>query len=215
MIWRRQDIKIQIGQSEIGVKILKDGLRRLCNHAQDDWDLHIDTFLFSYNNSIHSSTGFSPFFMMFSFVPLVFPDFGSRSVSSLYSAFKKYQKCLLTAHDNIAKSHENQRLQYDKRRSLEFNFEVSDLVLLDRNGINSATISDSPNVFLPLYIGPFEILAVDIVRQNYTLKLPLSMRCFNVFHVRCLKRYYKPTEFFPARDVMDEPDPVIVEKGFE
>lgn len=201
------------GQSEAAVKIVKDALRRVCNHAQTDWDTKLALILFAINNSIHSATGFRPFYLMFAFEPSVFPNFFSRSNKSMFAEFIRYKDNLVQAHDNIAKSHDRQRLDYDKRRSLEKEFSVGDLVLLRRDGVESATTVDTPNCLLPLYLGPFRILEIDVDRQNYTLDLPHTMRCHRVFHVRCLKRYYTPSEFLSSRVVFDEPDPVQVEDG--
>ena len=35
------------------------------NTEQDDWDEHIDVILFSYCTSIHASTKFTPFYLMY------------------------------------------------------------------------------------------------------------------------------------------------------
>ena len=35
------------------------------NSTQDDWDEHIEPILFSYHTSIHASTNYTPFYLMY------------------------------------------------------------------------------------------------------------------------------------------------------
>lgn len=203
------------GLSEVGIRITKDALRRVCNSSQTDWDTCLAQVMFAYNYSIHSATGFSPFYLMHAFTPRLFPAFLRRGSSTLFSAFQQYEKSLVKCHDSIALSHDRQRNEANKRRSVSVSFKVGDLVLLKRDGIKMPVTSGVPNTLIPLYFGPFRILAVDHERDNYTLALPSSMRVHPTFHIRCLKQFSDPAEFFPGRDVVTIPAPVIIEDGFE
>ncbi len=40
-------------------------LRQFVNHNQDDWDEFLPLCAMAYNSSVHSSTGYTPNFMMF------------------------------------------------------------------------------------------------------------------------------------------------------
>ena len=44
---------------------LQRSLIKLVNENQTDWDTHLDGVLFAYRTSVHKSTGFSPFEIMF------------------------------------------------------------------------------------------------------------------------------------------------------
>ena len=40
-------------------------LVKYINSTQDDWDEHIEPILFSYRTSIHASTNYTPFYLMY------------------------------------------------------------------------------------------------------------------------------------------------------
>jgi transposase InsO family protein len=48
-------------QSEVMVKTLKDMLRYFSNHKQDNWSQQLSALEFAYNNSVHPTTGYTPF----------------------------------------------------------------------------------------------------------------------------------------------------------
>ena len=51
------------GLTERNNRTLKEMLTSFCNAAGDDWDTHLYACEFAYNNSIHPSTGFTPFYL--------------------------------------------------------------------------------------------------------------------------------------------------------
>jgi hypothetical protein len=203
------------GQSEISIKIIKEALARHCNQQQNDWDNCLAAVLFAYNNSIHSTTGFSPFYLMNAFEPRTCPSFTSGKATSFSEIFIQHQRDLEQAHDNIAKAQARQSNEYNKHHSKGLLLKIGDFVLLNRNGINYITDINSPKILLQRYLGPFEVIDIDLDRDNYTLRLPSTMKCHNVFHVRCLKKYFEPAEFFPLRESMNNPAPVDTENGDE
>lgn len=44
------------GQREKDNRTLKDGLAKMVNKEQDDWDLFINPFMHAYHISVHAST---------------------------------------------------------------------------------------------------------------------------------------------------------------
>jgi len=62
------------GQAEVQVRIVKNVLRKFANYSQDNWSDVLPLVEFSLNNSISSSTGYSPFYLFNGFEPRVFPD---------------------------------------------------------------------------------------------------------------------------------------------
>lgn len=46
-------------------------LIKVINQKQDDWDEHIDSILFSYRTSVHASTKYTPFFLMYGRDPVL------------------------------------------------------------------------------------------------------------------------------------------------
>ena len=58
------------GQTERVNLVLQEYLRNYVNADQTDWADHISMTKFSYNNTKHSRTGFSPFMVVFGTEPL-------------------------------------------------------------------------------------------------------------------------------------------------
>ena len=67
-------------KSTIEGRAFKEYLRSYVSKNLDDWDEYISYFVFTYNTCIHSSTGFSPFELMF--------DYKAELPSSLLTAYK-------------------------------------------------------------------------------------------------------------------------------
>jgi transposase InsO family protein len=59
------------GQTERQNQSLEHYFRCYCNHLQDDWVQQAPLAEFAYNNSVHSTTGISPFFAIYGFYPNV------------------------------------------------------------------------------------------------------------------------------------------------
>jgi hypothetical protein len=51
------------GQTERINEVIEAYLRAFTNYTQDDWDEWLDLAEMAFNNSRHSATGFSPFFV--------------------------------------------------------------------------------------------------------------------------------------------------------
>ena len=187
------------GLSEIGIRVIKESLRRVCNHQQDDWDILLDDVLFSINNSVHSSTGFTPLFLMHAFEPITLPKFRDSGPQYLSEAFAKHSTAVEDTHLSLSKAQTRQSNAYNKQHHDNSKLKVGDLVLLDRNGIElSATQSISKKLLNP-WIGPFEVIEFDDEKDNATLRLPFSMKVHNIFHIRCLRKYIPPNTDFPTR----------------
>ena len=53
------------GLAENHMRTMKDALSIYCDESQKDWDLHLNGVSASYNTTINSQTGFTPFFMLY------------------------------------------------------------------------------------------------------------------------------------------------------
>jgi hypothetical protein len=57
------------GQMEIMNQMLETALRIYVNPSRDDWDTHLHGFTMSNNTTLHTATGFSPSFLLYSYQP--------------------------------------------------------------------------------------------------------------------------------------------------
>jgi len=53
------------GLAENHMKTMKDALSIYCNNTQEDWDDHLPGVTMSYNTTVNSQTGHTPYFMMY------------------------------------------------------------------------------------------------------------------------------------------------------
>ena len=119
---------------------------------------------------------------------------------------------MLKARQAMLSSQEDQKVQYDKRRSQAPNYKAGDLVMLESTGVNWPSFKLRPTEAIPTYYGPLEVVKVDKERDNVEIQLPEDMAGVHpVFHSSKLKRYQQPQEFFPTRsDGLARPEPVAV-----
>lgn len=202
------------GGAEVSVRIEKTTLKKMVNHHQDDWTMFLREIQFAFNNSINSMTGFTPFYLAYGVSPLTFPNF-ANSDSTLLLKFKTYQKDVQRAHEVLNKQQQRMMQEYDKRHTSPPLYEIGDLVLLDHEGINWIPEKNVSAKLLQLFIGPFEVLKVDSAYENITLELPPTMKCHNTFHVSKLRPWFPADEFFPDREIPEEPLPEVDENGEE
>ena len=138
------------------------------NPEQDDWDEHIDAILFSYRTSIHASTKFTPFYLMYGReavlpVELQMTDktveklhVDSDTVQSYVAHVEKMKQELFPVVDlNIKKAQKKQKAYYDKRHTSE-KYQLGDLVLV-KNMRNLSRKGGKTDV---RWTGPYSIIVI-------------------------------------------------------
>ncbi|KAG9017981.1 hypothetical protein FRB90_012756 [Tulasnella sp. 427] len=180
-------------------------LRIYCNHRQDDWDTCLPFAEFAYNNSVHSSTGQSPFMANKGYNPM-FTNMPSSAQTNpnaeerlerIESLQQEIQAAMILAQAK-------QKEFYDRHHAAEPIFHVGDKVWLSAENINT----DRPSKKLSAKrLGPFLINTV-VSTHAYELELPHTMRIHPVFHVSLLMPH--TTDTIPGR-VQEPPEPDQVE----
>eukprot|EP00731_Ephydatia_muelleri_P015163 Em0008g883a len=126
---------------------LTKAIVKYINTEQDDWDEHIESMLFSYRTSVHASTKFTPFYLMYgreAVLPvqlqLIDRNQDGSVVDELHvendtvqlyaTQLEKIKKELFPKVDvNIKKAQKKQKEFYDERCTPEKN-QIGDLVLV-------------------------------------------------------------------------------------
>ena len=180
------------GQAEHAVKMAKACLRSFVDYKGKNWDELIPQVEYALNNSISSTTGYTPFKLAYGLDPdqtlaIRDPDLALA-----------IQEKIDWARLQMAIQQDKMEEIANKDRSLPPPIKIGDRVLLKRDGINWPAESQSDMKLLPKYLGPFFALEEDD-HGNLKLELPAVLRIHPWFARDVLKPYYEPNEYFPQR----------------
>ena len=202
------------GQSERTNQTLEQYLRCFINYQQDDWVDFLHMAEFAYNNTIHSSTGYTPFFankgyhprwLMLEHLQISNNPAVNDRVLQLKDIQAKLSDHLLHAQASYKKAADRHRLDCSTN---EPKFRVGDRVWLLRRNVKTTRPCDKLDY---QRLGPFEISG-QINDVAFRLDLPQGMHLHPVFHVSLLEPYV-PT-LIPDRDI-PPPPPVELAEGPE
>ena len=202
------------GQTERVNRVVEDILRSVCAETPKRWSSMLPVVEFALNNSVHASTGYTPFYvngLTHPRVPLTLPPSGSglgggevadrladvspNTVKKQVNAFLATRLNVLRhVQDAMADSQDKQKEYADaKGRGCINDYEVGDQVLLNAKNLPTNVVSAVFKTKLrPRFIGPFKVIAKK--GTAYTLNLPRKLRTHPVFYVAMLKPYRDPSQ---------------------
>ena len=174
------------GQTERQNQTLEQYLRSYVNYQQDDWLEWLTSAEFAYNNSVHSTTGMTPFYAVRGEHPNTGDELPREAcdlpaVNVRLDAVNKLRK-ELTARwkEAVAKQAE----YYDAKHK-PMDYAIDDMVWLSGRNIRTARPSKKLDY---KYYGPYRIVDA-IGEQAYRLSLPEGTKIHPVFHVSLLEPY--------------------------
>ena len=197
------------GQTERVNQVLEQYLRGVVSYQQDDWTTFLPLAEFAYNNTLHSSTGTSPFFANFGFQPRFSISVPSGSVNP--SAEERARRLKEIHQDlilELVNAQDRQMSSANNHRAPAPNFQVGDMVWLLRRNITTTRPCSKLDY---TKLGPFRI-SKRINPVAYRLDLPSHYRIHNVFHVSLLEVYHPST--LPGRK-HTRPPPIKLVSGDE
>ncbi|KAK9395697.1 hypothetical protein NXF25_019058 [Crotalus adamanteus] len=191
------------GAAECANAMVERYLRSYINYQQTNWADLLPFAEVAYNNTIHSSTGFTAFWVVhgIEFVPIPeCPQGDPRSqqphnwVLQIKSVWKSVKKAL-------QKAEQSSKRQADKKRSPRKPFQVGKEVYLSTKYLK---LRRPCKKLGPKYMGPFRIERV-INPVTVRLELPHSLgKVYPVFHSGLLKPVMKSS----FRQIQQPPGPV-------
>ena len=201
------------GQTENANKTLEDMIRAYVSPYQDDWDEHLVSCEFAFNDSEHASHRFTPFYLVHGRhpnVPLTMavkadPDSNSESVKSyaarLRAERQRAREALKQAQDRMVRNENKHRREYT--------FAVGDSVWLAASHLRLPRALTAKRKLLPRYYGPYKVVKVfsDVA---YQLDLPAHFKIHPVIHVSHLKANADGSQDFPHRPEYQAPPPPII-----
>ena len=200
------------GQTERANRSIEEMLRAYVGKRQNDWDDRLGMIEFAYNNLIHSSSGYTPFYLCYC-RQLVSPAMLLSQVELkngvVDSFLRQLEEDMAQAMENLKRAQEKQKRYVDKRR-IELGLNIGDEVLLSNRNLQVQVVAGVSQKLGPLYYGPFTIL--EKLPSAYLLDLPPHMKVHPVFHVSQLKLYRKPKDSLRR---YEKPDPIMTDASEE
>lgn len=143
---------------------LHDFLRHYID-GNNEWDDFVEFAALCYNTSVHESTLFSPYEILFGFEarePSVEPSERDYTYGDYYKTLiKTLDDVRNKAYENLVKTKHRTKVYYDRKINL------NELKIGDKVYIRVLT---SRKKLEPYYEGPYETLDIDYVRKNIIIK---------------------------------------------
>ena len=209
------------GQSERANRTIEEILRCYVAPNHEDWDEHLATLEFAYNDSVNASTGYTPFYVQYGRHPysplaLAFAPAKKPEEKETVTEFaERMQRVYRQVRLAILKAQARQAAYANQNRR-DKEFKVGDKVWLSAQyrRPHMAALNAKPKLN-PSWLGPFEVKRV-ISRSAYELELPPSYGNLHpVFNVSFLKEYVDGNEKFPGRPGRVPPPPPDLIDGEE
>lgn len=180
---------------------LKMMLRKMCEERPTDWDRYLNALLFAYRETPQSSTGFSPFDLLYGRVvrgPLsILKELWTGEVqeTETRSTYQyvldlqdRLEKTCDLAKQELQKSQGRYKSYYNRKAKCR-KFKVGDEVLL--------LLPTDRNKLLMHWKGPF-VIVDKVGSMDYKIDFGHHVK---TFHANLLKRYYRRQEDEPAKVV--------------
>jgi hypothetical protein len=182
------------GQSERANQSIIALLRAFAEQFLHNWDKFLPILEFAFNNTLNSSTGYSPFQVNYGLSPLIPTDMISGTLISIdHEDINLILEKIETIHkivkENLLVAKDKQAASSNKGRKEEL-FKKGDLVWLSSEHILPSTVVVTNSKLKPKFTGPYKVLKV-INDNAYELDLPSSFQGHNVINVSYLKRHVK------------------------
>ena len=182
------------GQSEVMIRTLETVLRPYVERYPTKWSEYLGFAEFAINNSVNSTTGYSPSYLVYGQNPTTveFLELGKSSVESVNEMVSRMGEALRQAKHNYALA-QHSMCKFANRKRRKVDYEVGDKVLIKSSHLPLATDPNLSPKFKRRFVGPFPITE-RISHLAFRVELPKQWGSHDVFHVSKFKKYIAPSE---------------------
>ncbi|QRW02596.1 Retrovirus-related Pol polyprotein from transposon [Ceratobasidium sp. AG-Ba] len=188
------------GQSEIMNQTLEIALRAFVFPSMDNWSDLLNDFSFAYNTMEHTSTGFTPSYLLLGFEPLRPSDLLASTSKSIarptvedpkaVNFAEMMQAIRSQAQDALKLAQAHMEDQYNKHHSY-LDLQEGDLVMLNPHSLNLLRSHKGKGRKLQMkYYGPFEV-SEKLSDVTYRLRIPASYKIHPVVNIAHLEPYHR------------------------
>jgi hypothetical protein len=192
------------GQSEILNQTIEVAIRAYINKDKSNWVDLLPSLAFSYNNSPHTATKYSPSYLLLGFQPKVpntfviegdniprknLDEINSQDAVDLADNFEGMR---VAAQDSLRRAQVLFEKSYNRSHQY-VEFEVGDKVLVNLHSMNISESKEKGNKFERKYEGPFEITE-KVSSVAYRLRIPHSYGIHPVISILHLEKYNEPNK---------------------
>lgn len=201
------------GQTEVVNRQLETMLRAYVGNNKESWAEWLYLLEYAYNSTVHSSTGTTPFFLLYGFHPRSPIDYlaprdeeklrrftGDKDASEFLQIITMHRESARLA---IAKAQDKQARSYNRNRRPVPEFEKGDQVLVNPHTLEWIESKGDGAKLVQRWIGPFEVVE-RINPKVYRLRMGDNYKGSPVFNFDHLKKYHPSPEELGSRTVMPE-----------
>jgi hypothetical protein len=155
------------------------------------WGKYMHLAEWHYNTSVHASTGFTPFQIVFGKTPPTLTKYieGLSNLEAVHAELTDHDYILEILRKKLEKAQSAMKHYADQRR-IDHPFKVGDLILVKLRPYRQTSAAGRRNNKLSnRFFGPFKILR-SIGEVAFELQLPETSKIHPVFHVSKLKPFH-------------------------